>query len=134
MSGWVFVVEGVKPYDGEYEFDPSREMTTTEWGWVKRLSGCLPNTIRRAFADGDPELMVALLVVAMHHAGKVEKERVLAVADRLFDAPFGSAVKLRRVGAEVAAEDPPADAATTPQTPSGGESSSPASDPSDETP
>ena len=41
---------GVPPYDGRYDFDlEGRELTTREWGWIKRLSGYLPLTIEEGF-------------------------------------------------------------------------------------
>jgi hypothetical protein len=39
------VISGVKPYDGRYEFELGDELTTREWGWIKRLSGYLPSTL-----------------------------------------------------------------------------------------
>lgn len=134
MNGWRFIIDGVRPYDGEYPFDPHAEMTTTEWGWIKKLSGYKPMTVQQGIADGDPELFVALAVVAMHKEGKIQKTQALGAAARIADAPFGSAIRFEYDGAEAEdAEDdadPPAIAAVTPlQTPNGGESSKPPSAP-----
>ena len=51
---------GVPPYDGRYEFDlEGRELTTREWGWIKRLSR-LPAVERSKTGCGDPELIAVL--------------------------------------------------------------------------
>ena len=43
-------IKGVPPWDGRYEFDlEDRELTTREWGWIKRWSGYLPLTVAEAF-------------------------------------------------------------------------------------
>lgn len=86
-----FVIKGVKPYDGEYPLDDT-EFTTREWSWIKRISGYLPMTAEDGFKGGDPELFVALAVVAMVRAGRVEKGDALSVADKLADSAFGSSL------------------------------------------
>jgi hypothetical protein len=63
------VVAGVKPYDGTYELDLEQELTTREWGWIKRLAGYLPMAVTDE-AFGDPELACALTVIAMRRAGR----------------------------------------------------------------
>ena len=69
------VVEGVRPYDGRYEFDlAGQELTTREWGWIKRLSGYLPLTVEEGLSD--PELIVVFAVIALRRAGKVEPKDV----------------------------------------------------------
>lgn len=89
------MIEGVKPYDGRYDFDiEGRELTTREWGWLKRLSGYLPLTIEKGLEGGDPELITAMAVVALHRAGKITTAEAPAVFDRIIDAPFGSTVRL----------------------------------------
>ena len=35
-------ITGCKPYDGHYELDFNQELTTREWGWIKRHAGYLP--------------------------------------------------------------------------------------------
>ena len=87
------VVEGVRPYDGRYEFDlAGQELTTREWGWIKRLSGYLPLTVEEGLSD--PELIVVFAVIALRRAGKVEPKDVPAVFERLSDAPFGAAITM----------------------------------------
>lgn len=91
---WI-VVEGVKPYDGRYEFDmDGRPFTTREWGWIKRLSGYLPLTIAEGFDGADPELFTAFAVIAMRRADKITPREVPDVFERIADAPFDVAIKL----------------------------------------
>ena len=47
-----------------------RELTTREWGWIKRLSGYLPLNIEDGL--GDPELVIVFAAIALRRAGKVE--------------------------------------------------------------
>lgn len=86
-----FVIKGMKPYDGEYPLDDS-EFTTREWSWIKRISGYLPMTAEDGFRGGDPELFVALAVIAMVRAERIDKSAAMTVADKLADAPFGSSL------------------------------------------
>lgn len=85
------VVSGVKPYDGAYELDLEQELTTREWGWIKRLAGYLPLAVTDE-TFGDPELACVLTVIAMRRAGRIGAGEVPGVFDRLADAPFGSAI------------------------------------------
>jgi hypothetical protein len=88
-------IEGVPPYDGRWEFDiEDRELTTREWGWIKRLSGYLPLTIEDGLTGVDAELVTVLAAIALRRAGKVEAREVPAVFERLADAPFGSAITM----------------------------------------
>lgn len=90
------IIQGVKPYDGEYPLEMQEEpLTTLEWRWVKKISGYLPLTIGDGFAGADPDLVCALAVIALRRKGKIQKEQALLVADRLADAPFdGAAIQL----------------------------------------
>lgn len=125
------IIENIRPYDGEYRLGLDDEpLTTLEWRWVKRISGYLPLTIGEGFAGGDPDVVCALAVVALRRAGKIDQDQVLAVADKLADAPFdGSAIRL--ADDEDTDSVPPTVAATEPQKQSGGASSRPTSAPSD---
>jgi hypothetical protein len=87
------VIEGVKPYDGRYEFDVDG-FTTREWGWIKRLSGYLPLTIDDGFDGGDPELFSCFAAIALRRAGKIENREVAEVYERLIDSPFERAIRL----------------------------------------
>ena len=107
------VIQGIKPWDGEYELDEERVFNTREWRWIKKVSGYMPLTIGEGFAGGDPELFVALAVIAMCRAGKIDRDAGLRVADELAEAPFdGAAIAL--VGDEVAEDDTDVPLALTP--------------------
>ncbi len=95
-------------YKGEYELDDS-EFTTLEWSWIKKFSGYLPLTAEEGFKGADPELYVALAVVAMHRAGRVEKGEAKVVYDRLADLPFGEGLTFKpgEDEPEEGEEDPP---------------------------
>ena len=87
------VLAGVKPYDGRYELDLSREMSSREWGWIKRLAGYLPVTMdENTFSD--PEFACVLAVIALHRASKVETREVPAVFEKIADAPFGTTITI----------------------------------------
>jgi hypothetical protein len=102
------VLSGVKPYDGRYELNLGEEFTTREWGWIKRHAGYLPLTLTDE-AMSDPELACVLAVIVLHRAGKVERQEVPAVFDKLVDAPFGAAIKIE-VGEDVEGDaGPPAE-------------------------
>jgi hypothetical protein len=88
------VIAGVKPYDGRYQLDFDDDLTTREWGWIKRLAGYMPFTLEEGGAGGDPELACIFAAIALRRAGRVEASEVPAVFDRLADAPFGSAITI----------------------------------------
>jgi hypothetical protein len=106
------VIEGVKPYDGRYEFDlENNELTTREWGWIKRLSGYLPLTLEEGLMGADPELFACFAVLMLRRAGKVSNTDVQELFDRVCDAPFGSTIRLEADDTEEAEADdagPPA--------------------------
>ena len=106
-------IDGVPPYDGRYEWDiENRELTTREWGWIKRLTGYLPLNIEEGL--GDPELVVVFAAMALRRAGKVEAKDVPQAFERLSDAPFGERITLET---DVADEEddagPPASSSTS---------------------
>lgn len=108
---WI-VVQGVKPWDGRYEFDiVDNELTTREWGWVKRLTGYLPLTVEQGLEGGDPELFACFAALMIRRAGKIGNGEVQEVFDRIADSPFGSTIQLEtddqnQEGAD--ADSPPA--------------------------
>jgi hypothetical protein len=105
---WI-VIEGVPPYDGRWQFDlDTQELTTREWGWIKRLSGYLPLTVEEGLSD--PELIVVFACIALRRAGKATPAEVPDVFERLSDAPFGSAITMETDTKEEVAEKagPPA--------------------------
>jgi hypothetical protein len=68
----------------------------------------MPLTVSDGFAGGDPDLFVALAVVAMTRQGKVERDDMLRVADELAEMPFDGA-SITMVGDEVADDEVPLD-------------------------
>lgn len=98
-------IEGIRPYDGDWPFDLNQQpFTTREWGWIKRLSGYLPNDVEAGV--NDPEFVTVLALIALHRAGKVETVDVATVFDRLQDVPFGGAIRWKVGQQEEAAEEP----------------------------
>lgn len=104
-------LSGVPPYDGEYEFDNDRSFTTRELRWIKQIAGYLPTSLREGFEGGDADLVIAVVVIAMHRAGKIDRDHVLEVADRLSDEPVDDESFLQIIGDEEEEEEeelPPA--------------------------
>ena len=104
---WI-VIENVAPYDGRWPFDlDGSELTTREWGWIKRLAGYLPLTIEDGLSD--PELIVVFAAIALRRAGRVEPQNVPQVFEQLSEAPFGSSITMEtETGDEEADAGPPA--------------------------
>lgn len=104
------VVEGVRPWDGRYEFDiETRPFTTREWGWIKRFSHYLPLTVIDGWQGGDPELFAAFAVIALYRAGRIQPGDAADIYDRFADAPFGGTIRLEAdsVDREEPVPDPP---------------------------
>lgn len=110
------VIKGIRPYDGEYELDGDRAFNAREWRWIKKVSGYMPLTLSDGFAGGDPDLYVALAVIAMCRAGRIERDDGLRVADELSEAPFDGAT-LTLVGDETE-DDTPLELTSKPDEPS----------------
>jgi hypothetical protein len=138
------VVKGVRPYDGEYELDTGRAFNAREWNWIKRIAGYMPNTISDGFRGGDPDLYVALTVIAMARAGRIDRAEGPDVAEVLKEEPFqmeGGAITVVFPDVE---DDSPLVLTGQPEqlSPTGlpsdqsssGDSSPTSSDPSDKTP
>lgn len=92
------VVSGIRPYDGRYELDDDRAFSTREWRWIKQVSGYLPLTVADGFKGGDPDLFVALAVIAMNREGRIDRDSVLEVAEALAEVPFDGAAITFDVG------------------------------------
>ncbi len=88
------ILDGAQPYDGGYELGVLEEFSSREWGWIKRLTGYLPLTLEEGLTGGDPEIVCALAVIALHRAHRVEQADVPAVYERLVDLPFGSTITI----------------------------------------
>ena len=101
-------IKGIRHYDGDYELDTDRAFNAREWRWIKKVSGYMPLTVGDGFAGGDPDLFVALAVIAMCREGKIDRESGLTVADELAEMPFdGAAITL--IGDDVEADELPLD-------------------------
>jgi hypothetical protein len=96
------VIEGIPPYDGVYPWDLDRqELTTREWGWIKRLTGYLPLDLSEPSKWGDPEVLVCFAAMALRRAGRVEAREVPQVFERFADVPFdGAKIQLETEEAE----------------------------------
>jgi hypothetical protein len=102
---WI-VVDGVRPWDGRYEFDLDEQpLTSREWGWIKRHAGYLPLTIDDGLRGGDPELFSIWAVIALRRAGKIQPAEVAGVFERFADAPFDGSITFE--GGEVGADAGP---------------------------
>lgn len=112
------VVEGVKPWDGSYDFDLlGNPLTYREWEWITGFSGYMPLTIDEGYRGGDPRLFRAFAVVALHRAGRIAPADAADLYERFADLPFGGTIRLQfdERGAEVAeAEDPSTNQAAKP--------------------
>lgn len=109
------VIEGVRRYEGEYEIDLVGEpLTILEQRWIKKISGYLPVEYEVGWRGQDPDLFLALGVIAMRRDGKIEKDDALNVSRALED---GATIRL--VFDEQEAEPNPPVAAPEPQTSNG---------------
>jgi hypothetical protein len=113
-------VTGCPPYDGSYELDLERELTTREWGWIKRHAGYLPLALTDE-AFGDPELVCVFAVIALRRAGRIEPGEVPRVYERLLDTPFGDAITFEAEEEEAEERPPPSSSSSSAAT-SGGAS------------
>jgi hypothetical protein len=112
-------IEGIRPYDGRHEFDlDGRELTTREWGWIKRLSGYMPTTIDQGFDGNDPELFAVFAVIALYRGERVKAREAADVFERIIDTPFEKTITLE--GDKDADDQEPAD--VNPSPPSSNES------------
>jgi hypothetical protein len=128
------VIDGVAPYEGRWEFDiEGRELTTREWGWIKRLSGYLPLSIEDGL--GDPELICVFACIALKRAGKVEAREVPQLFEQLSDAPFGSSISMETdVEEEAEGDAGPPPSSSSVNGGSSGADSAPSSETSEPTP
>jgi hypothetical protein len=83
-------IEGLHPHDGRYELDLSQELTTREWGWIKRHSGYMPLTISQGLEGADPELFAVFAAIALYRAERLNQAEVAGFIDRCQDVGFGS--------------------------------------------
>ncbi len=86
------VIVNVERYKGTYDLDPEVPMTALDWSWIKKISGYLPLTVDAGFEGDDPELYVALAVIALHRAGKVRPNEAVAAAALLMTGDYGTSI------------------------------------------
>lgn len=115
MADKITIAFGIKPYDGEYDFDlEEKPFTILEWRWIKKISGYMPATVSDGAEAGDPDLFLAFAVVALVRAGKVQADYALMVADKLSSTPFdGTSITFAGDEDEDADALPPAPASAT---------------------
>ena len=82
----IIIGKAIPRFAGSYELDSSIPMKGMDWRWIKKISGYMPNTIETGFEGDDPDLYIALAVVALHRAGKIRPQEALYVADVLLEA------------------------------------------------
>jgi hypothetical protein len=90
------IVLNVPRFKGAYDLDLDTEpFTNREWRWIKKISGYLPLTLEDGWEGRDPDLFIALAVIAMYRANRIEAGDALRVAETLADVPFdGVAIQL----------------------------------------
>jgi hypothetical protein len=96
-----FVIEGVPPYDGEYELDLGGEFTNRELHTLKTIAGVRAGELEEAADMGDNDLVVAFAVIALQRSGRFPKVNV----DAIWDAPVGKVTYIEDEEAEP--ESPP---------------------------
>lgn len=95
-----FIIEGVHPYDGTYEFDKSH-LTNREIRKIKLLTGLRPLEYEEAGNAGDNDLGVAMVIIALQRSGRFAEIN----EDLIWDADLG---KITADLTDEVAADPPA--------------------------
>lgn len=81
-------IEGFGKWDGTYELNEGeRAFNAREWRWIKQISGYMPATISDGFAGEDPDLFIAVAVIAMSRTGKIERQAAPYVAEQMAEEP-----------------------------------------------
>lgn len=112
-----FHIEGVPPYDGDYEIDLGGEFTNKELHTIKKVSGVRVLELQDAGDSGDNDLVVAFAVIALERAGyKVD-------VDVLWNAPVGKITFIEEAEESPPAETPEQSGSGNENPPSSGESS-----------
>lgn len=82
------IIQGFRGYDGDYELDTERAFNAREWRWIKKISGYLPLNVQEGFAGRDPDLFIALAVIALCRDRKIDREDGIQVADVMAEEPL----------------------------------------------
>lgn len=76
-------------WDGEYDLgDNDRSFNGREWHWIKSISGYMPGTFADGLAGLDPDLNIAMAVIAMCRSGKIRREQAMRVSEDLMEFPY----------------------------------------------
>lgn len=118
-------ITGIQPWDGLYELDmDANELTTREWGWIKKYSGYMPLTVQQGLEGGDPELFACFALIALRRAGRLELPEIPGFMERLLDEGFGSKISLEAEEAETVVLPPPEKPSSNTPTSGGGSTTS----------
>ena len=113
------VIQGLAPYNGEWELDKGRTFNAREWRWIKHMSGYMPLTMREGFAGGDPDLYLALACIAMCRNGKIDRDDGMRVWEELSERDTTNAsITLMASEADEEADEVPLDITPPPDEPS----------------
>lgn len=77
------VIEGIPPYDGDWEFDASY-FTMREFHTIKKVTGLRGGELSDAIESGDMDVVVGLAVVAL------QRNNIDVNPERIWDAKGGS--------------------------------------------
>lgn len=116
-------IEGVLPFDGEYELDLSVPFNGRELHLVKALSGVRLGEIEDALAANDYDVLMAITAITLTRGGKLEKSVALRAAqDILMEAPAG-AIRLDLSDVEAGDDADPPELRPSDDVPGAGETS-----------
>ena len=102
-------ISNLPPYNGDHEVSPP--FNAREWRIIKQTSGALPTTLGEAIAGGDPDVVVALVMIALRRKGEIPDE------NRIVDNYFPGDESGVHARIEVILDDEP-DAVPPPSPPS----------------
>lgn len=91
-------------FEGRYEFDlEANPLNTREWGWLKRLTERVPETMPGGLSD--PEVHTAFAMIALVRAGKVPTEQWRQVYEQLSEVPYVEGLITEEVFGELEEDD-----------------------------
>jgi hypothetical protein len=115
-------IEGLKPFDGRYEFNlDAGEFTTREWSWIKKHAGYMPLTIEQGAQGGDVDLIVTFTAIALYRADRLDQAEVASFIERVQDVDIAAHIAFD-------VEDDAKEADASPPPPKSDESSSTSGD------
>lgn len=82
------MINGVKPWDGDYPFDYNEDLITNlEWRLIKQLADCTPVNWMQELVAGNVDLLTTFAVLALHRNGRIRPGDARSVFDRFDDLP-----------------------------------------------